>query len=108
MKRTPLKQVGKIGRLNQKANRELEKLWIERGIHFCEVCSVLAEMGLLNWQCMQSNTNAHRHGRTWYRTKPELLWDYGQVVRACMPAHTFIDNHAEIKERVFLVLRGEE
>ena len=105
MKRTPLKQVGKI---NQKANRKIARMWLDKGIDFCEACTVLNEMGLLGWQCLQASSNSHRHGRVWYRGKPELLWNIKQVIRACMKAHDFIDNNPVIREEVFLRLRGKE
>jgi hypothetical protein len=108
MKKTPLKAVGKIGKLNKRANKRLALAWIEHDIHFCEVCPILHEMGLLEWKCLQACSNAHRHGRVWYRSKPELLGDISQVVRACMKAHEFIDNNTEVREQVFIRLRGEE
>jgi len=109
MKKTPIKQIGKYGRINQKANKKIAKMWIEKDIRRCEVCPVLAEMGLLDWQCLQASSNAHRHGRVAYRSQPELLWDFKQVVRACMKAHHYIDNvNPDIKEKVFEKLRGND
>jgi len=81
-------------------------MWVEKDIHFCEACPILHDMGLLEWQCMFSNTNAHRHPRVWYRKHPELLYDFSQVIRACMMAHPFLDAHPEIKEEVFKRARG--
>ena len=109
MKRTPLKQVGKIGRINAKANKKIAELWIEHDIERCEVCPVLHEMGLLDWSCLQASSNAHRHSRHDYRSCPEKLWSFNQVVRACIKAHTYIDQtNPSIKEEVFLILRGED
>ena len=108
MKKTPLKQTGRIGKINQKANRKIARMWLDKGIDFCEACAVLDEMGLLGWQCLQASSNSHRHGRVWYRGKPELLWNIKQVIRACMKAHDFIDNNPVIREEVFEILRGEE
>jgi len=108
MKRTPIKQIGKIGRANAKANRKIEKSASARGLYFCEVCEVLHEMGLLNWQCLQAKTNAHRHGRVWYRSQLDKLGDIEQWVFACIKAHDFIDDNTVIREEVFLRLRGKE
>jgi len=103
-----MRQIGKIGRANAKANRKIEKIATERGLYFCEVCEVLNEMGLLNWQCLQAKSNAHRHGRTWYRSQLDKLWDIKQWVFACVKAHDFIDNKTAIREEVFMRLRGKE
>lgn len=108
MKRTQLKQIGKIGRINQKANREIAKLWVEHGIDFCEVCPVLHGMDLLGWQCGQASSNAHRKSRRYYRLHPNMLYSINQVVRACQMAHTFIDEHTSIREDVFVELRGKD
>jgi hypothetical protein len=103
-----MKQVGKIGRINQKANVEIAKMFAEKDINYCEVCTVLAKLGYLKEPCLQATSNAHRHGRVWYRKRPELLWDFKQVVKACIPSHTFIDRNSAIREEVFTILRGKE
>jgi len=108
MIRTPLKKVGKIGKVNSHANREIAKMWIDHDINYCEVCPILSEMGLLRWNCLRSGTNAHRHSRIWYRKCPELLYNYVQVLFACVLAHMFMDNNPDIKELVFARLRGAE
>lgn len=109
MKRTPIKQVGKIGRRNAKANRELDKLWIEKGIDYCEACRYIYEFeGKLDWVCLQANTNAHRHSRVEYRSKPEMLYSFNQVIRACMNAHPYLDKNLKVKEAVFKLLRGKD
>ncbi len=103
-----MKQIGKIGRANKKANRKIAKMALEKGIYFCEVCAVLEDMGLLTWQCLQSHSNAHRHGRVEYRADLDKLWDYMQWVYACSPAHRFIDEYTNIREKVFTNLRGKD
>lgn len=100
--------MGRITKANRKANRMLANAWREWDIHFCEACPVLHELGHLDWGCMQSSSNAHRHERLWYRGQLEKLYDYKQVIRACMKAHKFIDEHKDIREQVFMVLRGKE
>jgi len=108
MKRTPLKRIGKQTKINIKENKKIEATATQDGIYFCEVCAILADLGLLEWQCLQSKSNAHRHSRDWYKRKPKLLSDKTQWVFACMNAHNFIDRNKEVKEEVFLALRGEE
>lgn len=103
-----MNQVGKIGKINQKANKHIAEMFMQKGIYYCEACRVLAELGYLKKPCLQSGTNAHRHGRVWYRSKPELLWDFKQVIFACMYAHPFLDANPSIKEKVFMILRGKE
>ena len=104
-----MKQVGKIGKINAKANKKIAQMWIDKDIYYCEACAVLYDLDLLKWQCIQASSNAHRNGRVWYRGKPEeLLWSFEQVIRACIPAHDFLDNNPEVKKTVFLRLRGKE
>lgn len=100
--------MGKQTEINKRANREIEQLWLDRGIEYCEVCEVLHELGKLEKPCLQSTTNAHRHKRIWYYAQPEKLWDYKQVVRACMNAHMLMEKDAELTEQVFSLLRGKE
>ena len=108
LKKTPLKQVGKQGRMNHRANKKIKQMWIEKDIRFCEACEVLNGLGHLGWQCGQASSNAHRHERLWYRSQPEKLHSFKQVIRACQKSHTFIDQNRDIRERVFIKLRGEE
>ena len=108
MKQTPLKQVGKIGRANAKANRKIAELALEHGIYYCEACPVLAGMGLLDWACLQSRSNAHRHERYDYRHDLDKLWDFKQWIFACHLAHTLLDGHKDVREKVFIKLRGKD
>ena len=109
MKRTPLNQVGKIGRINAKANRKIAQMWIDKGIEFCEVCRWIYEIeGKLDWECIRASSNAHRHPRIGYRSRLEMLWSFNQVIRACLPSHEYLDNNTKIKEAVFFLLRGPD
>lgn len=105
-----MRQVGKIGKINAKANKKIAKMWLDKDIRYCEACKWIYEITKkLDWACMQASDNAHRHGRVWYRGKPEeLLWGFEQVIRACRKAHTYLDNNTKIREAVFLLLRGRE
>jgi 5-methylcytosine-specific restriction endonuclease McrA len=82
--------------LNKKANRELEKLWIDKDITVCEVSG-----------CTNMNlTNAHRHKRVWYRGKPDhLLWDYEQVARICSNCHQKLEKDKTATEALFNKIR---
>lgn len=95
--------MGKQGKLNAVANKMLNLLWIKKDIMWCEVA--------LPHNCNQfmGLTNAHRHKRDWYKGKREsLLWDYSQVIRACVNGHQMFEYNKELTERIFRELRGEE
>ena len=97
-----LNKIGKIGKLNRKANRKLHELWIEKDIRYCEypiphLCT--QNMGL---------QNAHKHKRVWYRSKSELLYDYEQVVRICQRAHDLMEVSRRHTLEIFKRLRGPE
>ena len=108
MKRTPLKPVGKIGRANKRADRKIAQIAMDHEIYYCEACEVLAELGHLGWQCLQSHSNTHRHERDDYKHDLDKLWDFKQWIYACIPAHQFLDRNKEIREQVFIKLRGED
>lgn len=101
MKRSKIKQVGKIGRRNAKANRELKEKFGQTSIRSCEIRldKCMGTFGL---------SFAHRHKRIWYRSRPELLSDMNQVVLACAYCHGVIEKDAEMTEKVFTKLRGED
>ncbi len=92
-----LRKIGKIGKINQKANREIAKLWMSKGISSCENCG--------STYILQ---NAHRHKRMWYRSQVELLWKLEQVLRLCNMCHSQIEYKREESEKMFLRIRGEE
>ncbi len=102
MRRTPIRRVGKIGKRNIEANKEIADMWMELGVTACEV--------RLNENCQGMNllTNMHRHKRVWYRSCPEKLHDYRHVVRACMYCHQKCEYDKLLTERIFLALRGRE
>ena len=62
-------------------------------------------------------TPAHRHERSWYKNRPELLWSLSQVIVLCTSAklhkgfggcHTYLDTHKDELETLFRKVRGEE
>jgi len=103
MKRSPIRKIGKRGKLNSVANTMIKKMWIEKDIRYCQLpfphdCN--QGMGL---------TNAHRHKRSWYLGKSDrLLWDFNQVIRVCLNGHELIEYDAEKTAEVFEELRGVE
>lgn len=84
--------------INRKANIELKKLFLDKGIYWCEVCG---KAYILSF--------AHRHKRKWYYDKPnELLWDFNQVIIVCLICHDKMEKDSELTEQKFMSLRGEE
>lgn len=104
-----MKQIGKIGKINAKANKKLKKLWIKKDIRYCEVGEVLFNLiGFENCHPDFLIQNAHRHKRVDYRAKPEMLYSINQVVRACQYCHDRIENDRQLTEKVFEILRGPD
>ena len=90
-------------KINQKANKELHKLFWNEEIFTCEI----RLPGCLNsWML----NYCHRHPRRYYYDKPdELLWSKNQVLLGCQKCHEILDKMSkEKKEEIFLRLRGEE
>jgi hypothetical protein len=98
MKKTPLKKVGKQGRANAKANREIAEMFAMNCIEYCEADFPHDCDGML--------TNAHRNKRSWYYTQPELLSDFNQVARLCVTAHQYLEHRREENEAFFIRIRG--
>ena len=104
MKKTKLNPIGKIGKRNLKANREIDKQLIEHDIRHCEiriphVCTIDSFLH-----------RAHRHKRNWYKEKgrEHLLHDFKQWVLACDPCHDRLEVDPDLTEEVFMCLRGSE
>lgn len=109
-----IKKIGKIGKINQKALEINNKRLDEISINYCEVFRYLPD------EYKKVHTNvfigiAHRHSRDWYKQRFQSkedhlkrLTDIKQISRACQGCHQFMDEHAEIREDIFLQLRGKE
>ncbi len=98
-----IRHIGTIGKLNLHANKELTKLFISKGIEWCEID--------IPHKCTSSLAVffCHRHKRNWYKGKPkELLWSFNQVVLGCYEGHNLIEYNKEKTAEVFERLRGEE
>ena len=99
--KTPIRRVGKIGKINSVANKMIYRMWIQKQVTACEYPFA--------HDCWGTQlTNAHRHKRAWYRSKPSLLWDWNQVTRLCIVSHEKIEYNRELTEEVFLKIRGPE
>jgi predicted metal-binding protein len=99
MRRTPLRRIGKRGRINIEANKILKKIYQKKGIDRCEIKFVGC---LSNFTC----AFAHKHKRNWYYDKPELLSSFDETVLACVNCHDKIEKNKELTELVFKDLRG--
>lgn len=72
-------------------------MFIEKGITYCEKCG--SDFGL---------SFAHFHKRIWYRSQPEKLWDFNQVLLLCLRCHEKIEYDKELTKKIFIDLRGKE
>lgn len=99
MKRSPIKKVGKQGKRNASANKEIAELFAMNFINYCEAD--------FPHECSPFLTIAHRHKRAWYYSQPELLSDFNQVAKLCVQSHDMIEHDAEATEELFIRLRGE-
>ena len=100
-KRKSIRKIGRRGKKSILANKELVKLFTDKEIYFCE----LRFAG-----CMVGNmlSFAHRHKRREYIGREEMLSNFNQVILGCIPCHMKIEKDAQLTERIFLVLRGED
>jgi len=92
-----VKRVGKIGGINLEANKKLKELFTEKEITRCELCQ---SPFMLSWH--------HRHKRLFYRSCPELLSSFNQVVLLCAKCHDEAERDKEYTKDIFMKLRGEE
>ena len=76
---------------------KIKRMFLEKGITFCE----LKLEGCMNWPLQI----AHRHKRVYYKDKPELLYDFGEVALACQLCHSKIEGDRELTEEVFNKIR---
>jgi hypothetical protein len=99
MKRTYLKKIGKQGTINLEANKEIHKMFRNKGIVRCEAWFPKC---LVDWTLQF----AHRHKRIWYKKCPEKLYDFNEVILACQNCHTKLENNKELTEETFKKLRS--
>lgn len=96
-----IRRVGRIGKINSKARREIAAIAREGNMKECELkfggCTK-------TWPLAP----AHRHKRAWYEGDAKLLADRRQWVCACQACHDQIEIDAGLTEEMFLKLRGSE
>ena len=49
----------------------------------------------------EANHPAHKHKRSWYYGKEELLWDIKEWLPACINCHQKIEGSKELTEKAF-------
>ena len=76
MKRTPLRRIGKRGKINIGENRKLANIFAEKGIIKCEICGSTFAL-----------SPHHKHHRYWYYKQPELLGDFNESILLCAKHH---------------------
>ena len=93
-----MRKIGKIGKINLKANKVLKTKFEGTDIRSCEIqlSGCMGTFGL---------SFAHRHKRAWYRGNLESLSDFNQVVLACAHCHNKIEMDKNLTEEVFDRLR---
>lgn len=91
--------MGKITERNKNANKMLKKLYLEKGINYCEV-------GFPGCLVSSFLTFAHRHKRVAYLSCPEKLYAFDETVLACVSCHEKMEVSRELTEKVFSKLRG--
>lgn len=105
----PMRKIGKVGRANLAANKIIKKEIGDIENKNCELGPVLNSLGI-DSGCLSNFalTIAHRHKRNWYKGDAEKLSDKKQYVIGCVCCHDTIEHNAELTEKVFARLRGEE
>lgn len=95
-----MRQIGKQGRINLKANKILKEIYIDKGIQTCELrlsgCWINSTLGF-----------AHRKKRVEYYKTPEKLSDFNETVLACTSCHQKIEGDRELTDFHFNRLRNE-
>jgi len=93
-----MKKIGRIGKINLKANRILKQKYTERGTTSCEIRLP---------GCMPNFalSFAHKHKRVWYYSRPELLSSIKETLIACPNCHDKIEDNKKLTEEVFKKLR---
>ena len=91
--------MGNQTKINIQANRKINKLLED--VRYCEV-------GLAGCTGGWGLTNCHRHKRAFYYGRPEWLWNYNQVCRACLNCHMALEQDPDKTETIFYKLRGDD
>lgn len=95
----PMKKVGKVGRANSAARKQIAIIAEKIDMKKCELGLVGC---LISWPLAP----AHRHKRAWYKGDAKLLADPKQWVCACQGCHDTIEFDPVLTEEIFMRLRG--
>lgn len=93
-------KVGKKVKAWNKDRAKLKLIYQEKGIITCE----------LRFEgCWHNNALGfvHRHKRSWYWSRPELLGTFDQTLLGCNPCHGVIEHDPELTKKMFNKLRPE-
>ena len=83
-----MNRIGKIGRANLKANKEIDKYFIENDINYCEI-NFPGCTGKYNL------TRCHKERRENYRHDLTLLYNPKEVLLGCQSCHTILDDRSK-------------
>jgi len=92
---------------NKDANQELDKIYAEKKIDYCELKlspQCLGKEKYSNGELLKL-TYAHRHKRSWYKDKPSLLHAFTETLRACLACHMMIEPDRVLTNKMFIKLR---
>lgn len=92
-----LQQIGRQGRINIEANKKLKDIYQNNSITECEICGGIFG---LSWH--------HRHRRSYYYDKPELLSRLNQTLLLDLKCHQMVECSNEKHKYYFNKLRGKE
>lgn len=95
---------------NIDANKELDKIYSEKGIDYCELPfkhDCIKKEKYSNGQLLRL-TYAHRHKRIWYKKegRQHLLYSFNETLKACLNGHMIIENDRKLTNKLFIKLRG--
>lgn len=88
-----MKRIGKRGRMSFKARKRIERIRLDKGIYYCEMCGGTAFCG-----------PAHKKKRRYYRTAKELS-DFDQWLWLCQPCHNKLEYDKKLTKQWFKKLR---
>jgi len=93
-----MKKIGKIGKINIKANKKLKQIYAYKGISSCEI-QLKGCMGIFGLSF------AHKHKRVWYYDRPELLGSFNETLMACAFCHSRLEDDPKLTIATFKRLR---
>jgi hypothetical protein len=89
-----MRKIGKQGKINNIANKKIKALFLEKDIRYCEA-------RLDGCQMSMYLSIAHKHKRVWYKSQPEKLYDFSEVILCCISCHQKLEANRELTEEIF-------